>query len=220
MNLVYCFLQSSNAPYSNFWTELLINHDYWWQNWEVFNQRFLAFRLSLFSYLDKSNVSLAQLFHGAIFSEQFDATTIVVPTISDIKLTTINFRYPTTKREQSFSTAEFVLNGDGAAFDAFSYLQTQSSKTLFALQMKFSKLETKNPLKIDDKLIHTEYEKVRDSIKNSLPGIDFVFVLIAHCHAVLNRENLPPNCIIISIAEESLFYGQSYYQRLNRLGFH
>ena len=86
--------------------------------------------------------------------------------------------------------------------------------------MKFSRMETKNPRKIDDELIRTEYEKVRESVENCLPGTDFVVVLIAHCHAVFNRENLPPNCIIISIAEESLFYGSSYYQRLNRQGFH
>jgi hypothetical protein len=64
--------------------------------------------------------------------------------------------------------------------------------------MKFSKMDTKNPQKLDDNLIHVEYRK---SIDKSLPGTDFVSVLIAHCHAtqLYHYEH----------CRKALFYGQT-----------
>jgi hypothetical protein len=127
--------------------------------------------------------------------------------MSSIKLTTINYRYPITKsgHATSFASAEFVFNGDRVAFNAFSYLQTQSGKLLFAIQMKYGKMYAKNPQKIDENLIHSEYEKVQKFINDSLPGTDFVFVLIANCQVFLDHRNLPPIVSLLAFQNITFF---------------
>ena len=218
---VHCFLAiNRTTPFAKFWKNILIGADYWWQDWEVFNCNYIAFRLSLFSYQGIRSISLQQLFNGAKFSKLADIR-IKIPTESEIIVSKINYRYPSTKAPQ-FDSGNSVLNGGGAPFDSFIYLEQETpgnddKRLLLALQTKLAYQDSGRPQLITNVLVNDEYQKINDTISNFIPGTDFVGVILGHCDGDFTEGNLPSNCVVVSKNEQKNFYGKAYYHRLNAM---
>ncbi len=181
---VVCFLlRGKVTPYSKIWTELLIGDDFWWQDWEVFNRNYIAFRLSLYSYLGIKTVPLKQFFHGAITSFPDDYNPeIQIPAFEEIKVSKINSRYPSTSTTSaSFSIGECVLNADGAPFDSFVYVKTvsDSKPVLLAFQMKLAGKDFKSPQVITTDTINHEINKINKSVGQFISGTEFVCVIFS-----------------------------------------
>jgi hypothetical protein len=84
---VCCFIsENKTSPYSTFWTELLIDNGkyLWWQNWQVFNWKYIIFRLSLYAYLEIRSVPLKDFFVGAKMNLPIDIE-IKIPQLSSLK---------------------------------------------------------------------------------------------------------------------------------------
>ncbi|KAI8892808.1 hypothetical protein BC833DRAFT_625470, partial [Globomyces pollinis-pini] len=109
-------LESEPTNYSSFWRTLLIEKDFWCQDWKVFNRNYVAFRLSLFSYLGETTVSLKELFAGAKMNIPVDIE-IKIPSLEALKVSKIDYCYPSTK--PPIAIGDIVLNADGAPFDSF-----------------------------------------------------------------------------------------------------
>ena len=201
-----------------FWKALLWNQDYWWQDWEKFSCNYFAFRLSLFSYLEHKKLSLSTYFSGAKCNLVAD-THFRVPSLGEISAPQkLSSRFPENKGD--FESYVFVLNADGAPFDAFVYLDTlDNKKILLAFQMKFSNRATKNPRPLSLALLEAELTKARGAVAEHLPGTELVLVFPAHCDKApdLTADTIPAGCIIITKDEERDVYGELYYHRLERL---
>ncbi|RKP16012.1 hypothetical protein ROZALSC1DRAFT_25766, partial [Rozella allomycis CSF55] len=145
--------------FSKFWVELDRSKDIWWQDWEVFNCKYLALRLACFSYLGMHNVTLADFYKGANIIGH-DAAVIIPPLGTIQKSTDINYRFPSLSNQTRFPVGQFVRNGAGAAFDGFGELEkVDHSIILNALQMTFHDDGTQSPKLINNMLIYNEFEK-------------------------------------------------------------
>ena len=211
---VHSFLGiSQSAAFSRFWSHLLIAEDFWWQDWEVFNRTYIAFRLSLFGFLGHTSISLSKFFQGARMNLPVDIF-IKIPPISSLELSTISYRYPTTNAPE-FRIGDSVLNGDGAAFDSFIFLETTSNtKILLALQMKLSNRTSARPQEISQQKVNDEFQKINDSVAKHLPGVDFVCVLLGRCEGTFLASQLPSKCVAVTLTEHDSFYGSAIAQRL------
>jgi hypothetical protein len=200
--------------FSKFWSDvLLIQKDFWWQDWEIFNWNYVAFRLSLYAYLKVPTVSLKEFFSGAKMNIPDDIE-IKIPTLENLKISKINYRYPSTQAPV-FPIGDSVLNGSGAPFDSFVYLETTGVPLLLAFQMKFAHQDSQTPQVVSDKTVNDEFKKVNDTIATNLPGTNFVSIILGHCDGTFNENKLPAKCIVISRNEQLNFYGVSFYDRLN-----
>ena len=180
-------LEATN--YSKFWIDLLIGEgtDFWWQDWEVFNH--IAFRLSLFAYLNVPTVSLKKFFSAAKMNIPVDIL-IKIPSLQALKLSKIDYRYPSTQAP-AFKIGDNVLNADGAPFDSFLYLETTADPILLAFQMKLANQDSQTPQVISDDIVSREFTKINDSIKTHLPRTNFVCVILAHCEGIFDENKLP-----------------------------
>ena len=94
------------------------------QDWNLYYQ-WVVLRLSLYAYLGVSTISLKKLFNGAKMNIPVDVE-IKVPPSAVLKVSKIGFRYPSF-RAPHFKIGNYVVNADGAPFDAFLYLETTAS---------------------------------------------------------------------------------------------
>jgi hypothetical protein len=214
---VCCFLYKSKhkTDLAEFWRILLIEKDFWWQDWEVFNRNYIAFRLSLFAYLGETTVSLKDFFAGAKMNIPVDID-IKIPPLATLKVSKIEFRYPSTKAP-AFDVGDNVLNADGAPFDSFLYLETTSHPLLLAFQMKLAKLDSTNQQVIRNDTVDLEFNKINNAVSKYLAGTDFVAVILGRCRGSFSESNLPSKCVVVSKEQQMDFYGESYYHRLNNV---
>ena len=212
---IMCFLQSSpETEYSKFWSYLLICKKMHWQTWEEFNWYYMAFRLSLFSKLEMTSISLSVFLSGAKMNIPNDII-LKIPCINDIKTWKRKNRYPSTD-QTDLPIGTCVLNAPGAAFDAFFYLETTQGKLLFAQQMKLASKNSESPQKITIDSITEEYHKVNDSIANHIPKTDFILLVLGRCEGNYNAERLPSKCAVITLSEFQDFYGDMYFEYLKK----
>ena len=201
------------TEYSKFWTRLLIQKDFWWQDWEIFNRNYIAFRLSLYAYLGVTKVSLKEFFSGAKMNIPADID-IKIPPLDALTVSKIDYRYPSTQAP-SFEIGDSVLNADGAPFDSFLYLDTATHCVLLAFQMKFAKLDSGTPQVICDATVNIEFNKINKAVSKYLAGTDFVVVILGRCCGTFSEDHLPSKCVIVAKEQQMHFYGESYYHRLN-----
>ena len=206
-------LTSKTTNYSKFWTTLLIEKDFWWQDWEVFNRNYNAFRLSLFAYLGETTVSLKKFFAGAKMNIPVDID-IKIPSLAALKVSKIDYRYPST-RAPAFDIGDNVLNGDGAPFDSFLYLDTTTKPLLFAFQMKLAQHDSTTQQVISNDTVNHEFNKINNSVSEYVAGTDFVAIILGRCRGTFSENMLPSKCVVVSKEQQMNFYGESYYHRLN-----
>ena len=211
---VSSFLLTSNTTnYSKFWTTLLIEKDFWWQDWEVFNRNYIAFRLSLFAYLGETTVSLKKFFAGAKMNIPIDID-IKIPSLTALKVSKIDYRYPST-RAPAFDIGDNVLNADGAPFDSFLYLNTTTKPLLFAFQMKLAKHDSTTQQVISNNTVNHEFNKINNAVSEYVAGTEFVAIILGRCRGTFFENMLPSKCVVVSKEQQMNFYGESYYHRLN-----
>ncbi|EPZ30828.1 hypothetical protein ROZALSC1DRAFT_26724 [Rozella allomycis CSF55] len=207
--------RAKGNSYANLWSQILIGKDIGWQEWETFNQFYVAFRLSLYSCLGYKTISLHEFFRGAIINIPSEVE-IIIPSIDKIRLRRITYRYPITEAP-SFSVGDCVVNGTGAPFDCFTYVSLNdpdSTKLLLTFQIKTSQL----PSLVANNLIDAEYQKVRQAITTHLQGTDFVFVMLCRTDRSFKMDDaLPSKMAVVCNPELISFYGDAYYQRLKRI---
>ncbi len=207
-------LQGKNTKYTRFWTTLLIQKNFWWQDWEVFNRNYITFRLSLFAYLGETSVSLKDFFAGSKMNIPEDID-IKIPSLEDLKVSMINYRYPSTEAP-AFDIGTHVLNGDGAPFDSFMYLNTNTKPLLLAFQMKMFKQESRTPKVIGDGVVELEFNKINNAVSTCIKGTDFVVIILGNCKGTVTESQLPSKCVVITKEQQKNFYGELYYHRLNK----
>src|SRR5690606_1546707 len=76
-----------------FWQQMLkYDEPMYWQNFEDFNSKFLALRISLFRLIGYSKISLKKLLCGASFSRGFPEVDVNLP--ESTQLCRLRHRYP------------------------------------------------------------------------------------------------------------------------------
>jgi hypothetical protein len=190
---------------------LLISKNFRWQDWEEFNRNYIAFRLSLYSYLKKSTVSIEKLFSGGKMNISTDLK-IKIPSV--INIDKMDYRYPNGE-SCNIKVGTSFLNEAGAPFDSFMYVETIHDKPLLlAFQMKLSNLDSKSPMILNDQVINKEYNKIKNSVESLLPETDFICIILGRCEGNFDETKIPTNCIVMSKKEQMTYYGESYYHRL------
>ncbi|RKP17554.1 hypothetical protein ROZALSC1DRAFT_24088 [Rozella allomycis CSF55] len=213
---VWCHMQQYyDNKYYKLWTNLLIGRDIGWQDWEIFNQYYIAFRLSLYAFLEKTTVLLTEFFNGAVNNFPED-TSIIIPPLEKIKVVKLKHRYPSKSSSSLCDIGTCFLNVSGASFDVGVWLQTKVGvsvkKTLFALQMKFS--DSKRPF--NDDLVKEEYKNVYDSVTEYLETSDFISIMLCRKDGEFSENELPENSAVVANSELLAYFGDSYYQRLKK----
>ena len=205
--------KSKTTSFTRFWRDLFIRaNDFWWQDWEVFNRNYIAFRLSLYAYLKIPTVPLKNFFAGAKMNIPVDVI-IKIPSLESLKISKLDYRYPLAKPLVPFAIGDNVLNGDGAPFDSFLYLETTSKPLLLAFQMKLANQDSQNPQVISINTVNSEFTKINDTVADNLQETDFVCILLGLCE--VDEKMIPSKCVVISKTEQLDFYGITYYNRLN-----
>ncbi|CAB4440964.1 unnamed protein product [Rhizophagus irregularis] len=204
-----------------------------WQNFEDFNAKFLALRLSLFRLLGYEKINLKTLLKGAEFSHEFPNFEVVLPETKDIKLL---HRYPATKTYEK-QKAKYVnltemrngyfdldllddtkkytgcifLNAAGAPWDVFVLLKDGSSESEICLALQ-AKLTTTSKLIINQDLFDNEHKKVTENMEKIDPNWVLLFLTNAD-----QKDNLSisdrPNSALVSMEKMQEFYGYTYASR-------
>jgi hypothetical protein len=211
---VSTFLENSvsTLPYSKFWKDLLIEDDFWWQDWEIFNRDYIPFRFSLYQYLKMSTVFLQDFFAGAKMNL---STKINIQIPVEIQTERMINRFPSEKTKNYKKVGVSFLNAPGAPFDSFMFLETVEKKLLLLVfQMKWNDKNAQSSSVISQELVNEEYNKMKENIKEFLPDTDVVFVILSRRKGTFDEKVLPDDCIVVSKDEMEAFYGKLYYQRL------
>ncbi|CAB5212849.1 unnamed protein product [Rhizophagus irregularis] len=207
-----------------------------WQNFEDFNAKFLALRLSLFRLLGYEKINLKTLLKGAEFSHEFQNFEVVLPETKDIKLYKLQHRYPATKtyEKQKAKSANLpdmrngyfeldllddtkkytgcvFLNAAGAPWDVFVLLKDGSSEFVICLALQ-AKLTTTSKLIINQDLFDNEHKKVTENMEKIDPKWVLLFLTNAD-----QKDNLSisdrPNSALVSMEKMQEFYGYTYASR-------
>jgi len=146
------FIEFSDSPLRKYWEEMLkYDEPMYWQNFEMFNLKFLVMRLTLLRMTGLAKVDLKEFLQGATFSKEFPEVDIILPT--EARLGQMRHRYPETGtiRQSGDNAREFhttsgvsitkidrlpnedipkhcgrvILNAPGACWDFFMFLEIQ-----------------------------------------------------------------------------------------------
>ena len=207
-------LGSETTEYSKFWSTLLLEkRNFLWQDWELFNRNYIAFRLSLFAYLGEKTIPLKKFFAGAKMNIPVDID-INIPPLAAIKVSKIDCRYPLTNAS-NFEIGDHVLNAAGAPFDSFLYLESNNGRLLLAFQMKLANQDSQTKQVITNNSVNVEFNKINNVVQECLPGTDFICIILGRCDGKFDENQLPSKCAVVSREEQMEFYGESYYHQLN-----
>ena len=139
---------------------------------------------------------------------------IKIPVLAALKVSKIDYRYPST-RAPAFDIGDHVLNGDGAPFDSFLYLDTTTKPLLFAFQMKFTHQDSTIQQVLGNDNVDYEFNKINNAVSKYVAGTDFVAIILGRCRGEFSENKLPSKCVVVSKEQQMHFYGESYYHRLN-----
>jgi hypothetical protein len=210
---VICFIKRTpNDEISKFWNDVLLVEKIYWEQWEEFNNSYLAFRLVLFSKLGMTRVKLSEFLNGAKMNIPNDIE-IKIPPVRDLAIKKLSHRYPSTERP-NFATGHAVLNARGSAFDSFMYLETVDGTLLITAQMKLAYPDSLNPQEITKDRIDLEYNKVNNTVAEFLPNTDFLLLVLGLCDGKYDERLLPSKCAIVLRTEHAEFYGDEISGRL------
>ena len=204
---LWCYLERYDEEYyGHFWTYILIGKDIGWQEWEVFNRNYIAFRISLYEFLGYKQVSLRDLFQGAIVNFSQDII-VKIPSFEKPKITAFKYHYRPEIRAEPF-----FLNASDVKFDAGTWLETASAERILLMVRQIKGSSGTNSF--GAKLINSEYQKARHVVSSST---DFVFVMLCRRNGKFKHTDLPENAVVVSNAQLLDFYSEPYFQRLRKV---
>ena len=206
---LWCYLERYDEEYyGHFWAYILIGKDIGWQEWEVFNRNYLAFRISLYEFLWYKQVSLRDFFQGAIVNFSQDII-VKIPSFEKPEImTAIKYYY-----RPEINAEPYLLDALDAKFDAGTWLESASSERILLMVQQIK--ESSGTNSFDAKLINSEYQKARSSVVSQ--NTDFVFVMFSRRNGKFKHTDLPENAVIVSNAQLLDFYREPYFQRLRKV---
>ncbi|CAG8614883.1 16022_t:CDS:2, partial [Racocetra persica] len=185
------------------------NPHVYWQEFEDFNMRFWTLRLRLLSFLNEP-ITIQELFRGAFNFGYYSECIFHLPTVDSIQYQQLNFQYPTTEQNLRISPGIVYKNGAGAPWDLFFVLDD----CIFTIQIKSSEV-------IDERMLNTEYNKVKNAfniLQNSFEGEfvikNWVLLICTNGSRTVNSLNsLQKNCFIVDCENFKDFYGYTFSSR-------
>ena len=82
--------------------------------------------------------------------------------------------------------------------------------------MKFANDKSANQQVLTTELMLEQYTKVNNAVSVHIRETDFVCVILARCNGSFDVSKVPIKGVAVSRNELKSFYGDAYYQRLNR----
>ncbi len=181
------------AKYAKHWNKYIETDKLLWQHWEIFNLKYMALRVSMFSYYRGKNrtIKVAEFFKGAIINVD-DALDFELPSNpDDITYSELKQRIndPAGDGGSGFTDYALCLNGSGASNDGFCRLPRKGKKVKKINCIFQMKCRQKDTSVISEQQVLSEYAKVnRDN--------QTVFVLLAN-RKVDIPDRLPANIVIV-----------------------
>ena len=207
---VCCYLRYSESPLSKNWTNLLAIDTIYWQNWEDFNWRYMAFRLSLYSFLGKTEIKLAELFGGSIH-EFSNLITIKVPCLDKIDAIKLTHIYPNSDFKQVPGVC--YKNADHGSFDSFMLLNTTSNENLYLIiQSMHANSDSASPQVIKQQTINAEFGKINETMNTKDIKRDFVCIYLCNCDQVEGDLIFASKSVLVTKAQHRAFFGPAYLQ--------
>jgi hypothetical protein len=187
--------QSFRSPW-RFWTTFLdpagtIS----WGQWEIFNIKFWALRLSLLSAAGKTTANLEELFPDAEFTSSCPNFKVTIPDFSEMEMHELLNKYPESqevsdRNGQNHSDLhtkfnKVFVNGKNALIDGFSFLQQPETANdlMICFQMKLAEDGSMN---LSD-ITANDLEDESDNFRNAQEllhdqNLDYVFVILSNRH--------------------------------------
>ncbi|CAB4430422.1 unnamed protein product [Rhizophagus irregularis] len=230
-------VEYSDHPGMECWKSMLeYDEPMYYANFEDFNARFWALRLSLFRLLGYEKIELGNLLKGAKLSRDFPVEIeVILP--KDINLCKLRHRYPVTETNKDKKVNEMresfrcytvldllnnqdiekymdcvFLNAKGAPWDVFSLLRYHNdSKVLWVTeQVKISETEALEPMIITQKIFDEEHTKVSDAINED--NWILLFLTNAEAEGILSIK-CKKNSALVSRKQFKGFYGYTHASR-------
>ncbi|CAG8574422.1 7739_t:CDS:2 [Funneliformis caledonium] len=119
-------VRASKDPGMTYWKSMFdYDEPMYWQNFEDFNAKFWALRLSLFHLLGYKKIKLGELLNGAKFSRGFpEEAEIILP--EDVKLCKLRHRYPATKTNENKNMNE--MEESSRCYTKLDFLRNEDVK--------------------------------------------------------------------------------------------
>ena len=185
-----------------------------WQLWEKFGAVFYALRINAFMIIGKKSISISQLFHGALISDDIkDLCVLLVPTrvlethetLSENIPAKIGMSRNAQQRIDWVAPGYIVINGDsGEGADIFFTLDQVDfdSKVLVIDQRKrvnglYSLNQARkhlNSATIRPEVVGNDVKIIR-GVMNCISNVSFA------------QEDLPPSSFVVSRAQSDIFHG-------------
>jgi hypothetical protein len=220
--------QSLESPL-RFWTTFLDpGGTITWAQWEKFNIKFWALRLSLLSAAGKKTANLKELFPGAEFTSSCPNFKVTIPDFSEMGMHLLLNKYPesqevldhTDQKHSDLHTKfnKVFVNGDTALIDGFSFLQQPETANglMICFQMKLAQDNlSKNLSDINAKALEEEsgkFGKVQKLLHDQ--NLDYVFVVLSNRHKTKHTK-FPANIKGILVHRENFksYYGYTFAGR-------
>ncbi|CAG8504042.1 24781_t:CDS:2 [Gigaspora rosea] len=210
-------LTSFNNVSDNLWDVMIDQKSHvYWQEFEEFNMRFWTLRLRLLTVLNKP-ITMQELFRGAFGIKHYSYGTFQLPRVNSIRYQKLKSRYPDAVQDLHLSPGTVYNNCAGAPWDLFFFL----GNYLFAIQVKSSDVTAQQPQTLDEKMLKTEYDKVKkafDKLKNSygeeFPIKNWVLFICTNGSRTANSLNLlKENCFVVDCENFKDFYGYTFSGR-------
>ncbi|RUS14604.1 hypothetical protein BC937DRAFT_93571, partial [Endogone sp. FLAS-F59071] len=146
---------ASVHPGMSFWKTML-NYDepMHWQDFEGFNVKFLALRLSLFRLLGYSKIKLKEFLYGAIFSHSFPDVQVIIP--ENIQLCQMMHQYPPKAKKAINETV-------------YSYHESENSNITNIFESDDSDMANTSELRVEH-LENKDISKFKRHIFHNAPG--------------------------------------------------
>ncbi|RPB26070.1 hypothetical protein L211DRAFT_692910, partial [Terfezia boudieri ATCC MYA-4762] len=222
------FIEFSDSPVRKYWEEMLkYDEPMYWQNFEMFNLKFLAMRLTLLRMTGLTKVDLKEFLQGQMRYRYPETETGTIRqsgdnarefhTTSGVSIIKIDCL----PNEDIYKhCGRVILNAPGACWDLFMFLEIQYrgkaqgkiGTLCLTGQVKKASVESSNPLVANDHLISTEHAKAAKAVSN-IPVDEWVYLFLADAETRNLDIKTKDNCAFVGDGEFANFYGYSYSSR-------
>jgi len=219
--------QSSKSPW-RFWTTFLdpagtIS----WGQWEKFNIKFWALRLSLLSAAGKTTANLEELFPDAEFTSSCPNFKVTIPDFSEMEMHELLNKYPESQEVSDLNGQnhsdlhtkfnKVFVNGKTALIDGFSFLEQPKTANdlMICFQMKLAEDGSMNLSDITTKDLKAESDKflsAQELLRNQ--NLEYVFVVLSNRHKPKDTD-FPRDINGILVHRENFksYYGYTFAGR-------
>lgn len=238
--LVHTSIISGLLP-QPFWQEMVPSRPIFWQEFELFNMRFWALRLSLLSFLGKTTIPLKDLLCGAWYSDSIPDVTVRIPRHSSINIRRLMKRFPDhleicdeENRPRSDILTQFdtfYINDEGAEMNGFHFMNLDmagsDNESIFVIfQCKLSNDDTATPQAIDMPMLKEESDKAKAANNKLLQAVEncpvkeWILVVLSNGQRArsLRKYRVPEKCALVDSSDFLSYFGHSFAYRAQFAG--